>query len=489
MKIAYVRQEFPKNSETFLIEEVASLLRAGHEVRVVAQRSGVTGLHARVLESRLFDHIDYEPVAPGLRAGYQHLRQFIGRVRRDHYGAGYWRNLVPDASLATSLIEVLRSSGPRGLARALERSTRLDNLSLALDPVQRPAESPSVAWATALPEAFGRMAKPGLEAFGRMAKPGLEAFAHEFVPDVIHCPFLFAWEAEKVAALSQRYRVPHTITLRACDLYRELPESADQALRLAVLTSAARIITISRFNRDHIMRASDPRSRAAASVSTQIPIVHSGIDTRRFAPDPTVRKVPNQIAAVARLVPMKGLDLLVRAVARLHQDGHQVRCIIVGEGPQRARLAALIREHRLGAYVELRGVASQTEVREILAASTLFVLPCVVDPTGDRDILPNSVKEAMAMQLPVVTSDISGIDELVRDDATGLLVPPGSVPAIASAITSLLADPARRERLGMAARAAVVCDFDSANEAAKLAIVLSEVCEAARRDRGNPGTG
>ena len=85
--------------------------------------------------------------------------------------------------------------------------------------------------------------------------------------------------------------------------------------------------------------------------------------------------------------------------------------------------------------------------------ANIFVLPCIVAQNGLRDILPNALKEAMAMELPVVTSDISGIEELVEDGQSGLLVPPNNAEALADALERLLADEAMRQTMGKKGRA------------------------------------
>ncbi len=446
MRIAYLRQIFPLNSTTFLMEEVASLIAAGHEVRVFADLCNFEGLHEKVIETGLFDYIRYPRPAWTWRERVTGALRFAAKLGvQPRFRRQYTRNLLRDPRRDLGR---LRAAGGGALAELpdfVADALRLGNLSLALR--QRTLAATS------------------------------------FEPDVIHCPFLYPWEARTIEALRARFPgTPVTIALRALDLHRDPRHDHEHAIRLAALSRASRLITISRYNRDHIQHADhlaslDPALRDPA----RVPIVHSAIDTRLFAPDPHIAKLPNQIACVARFTPMKGLHYLVLACALLAERGVDIRCVIIGDGDLRGALAALIAQRGLAARIRVIPSATQRQVREVLAHSEVFVLPCLPLFNGDRDILPNSVKEAMAMELPVVTSDTSGIDELVVDGQSGLLVPPGQPLALADAIERLLGDPGLRQRLGRAAREVVVRDFDTRGESRKLTEVFADVIANAHR--------
>ncbi len=422
------------------MEEVAGLLRAGHEVQVQAAVCDFAGLHDKNITMGIFDHVVYAAPHFGARDRLDKAARLLGQVAlRPGFVARYRRNLLAGRSYPELFRTALRATTAGGLTTLFDRALGLGNLSLALD---------------------------------QQAKA-----TSEFVPDVIHCPFLFEWECGRLAALLERNPgTPFTVSLRALDLYLFARRDELRARRIEALRSAAKLITIARVNRDYIATSEHLDTLAPALRDpAQVPIVHSGIDPRFFAPDPRIAKRPRQIAAVARVVPMKGLHFLVLACAILRERGVDVRCVIVGEGSARPALEALIKGRGLEAHIELRPIATQHEVRQVLAESEVFALPCVVLANGDRDILPNSVKEAMAMELPVVTSDISGIDELVSDGVSGLLVPPSAPLALADRIAELLADHTLRERLGKAARAVVLEHFDSERESSKLATILEHV--------------
>ena len=124
--------------------------------------------------------------------------------------------------------------------------------------------------------------------------------------------------------------------------------------------------------------------------------------------------------AVGRLVAKKGFDVLVEAAARVERP---FRLRIVGEGPEREALERRISSAGLGGRIELCGPRTHAELPGEYASADLVVVPSVVDPTGDRDGLPNVVLEAMACARPVVASDVAAIATAVTPGETGLLVP------------------------------------------------------------------
>jgi glycosyltransferase involved in cell wall biosynthesis len=174
------------------------------------------------------------------------------------------------------------------------------------------------------------------------------------------------------------------------------------------------------------------------------------------------------LLAVGRLVEKKGFDRLVDACALLRERGLPFRCRIVGEegsaGPAlRARIAA----HGLENQVELQPAMAQDRLRDIYREAAVFALPCRVMEDGDRDGFPNVLAEAMAMGVPVVSTPISGIPEMIDDGVHGLLVD-GSPVSLAAAIELVLTQPQLQARLAAAARERIVERFDSRQTTAAL---------------------
>ena len=196
-----------------------------------------------------------------------------------------------------------------------------------------------------------------------------------------------------------------------------------------------------------------------------------GVDPERFSrrtPHPPGRTV----LAVGRLEEKKGFVHLVRAAAEEPLAGKLDRLVIVGEGPQRAALEAEIDRLGLGEVVELRGRAEHGEVRDLLEDAAVLAMPCVVASDGDRDSMPVVVKEALAMEVPVVASDEVGLPELVRPEF-GRLVPPADPAALADALRELLdLSPEQRAALGHAGRRYVSEHANLATESARLSELI-----------------
>ena len=174
------------------------------------------------------------------------------------------------------------------------------------------------------------------------------------------------------------------------------------------------------------------------------------------------------LLCVARLVPKKGVDLLVTAAAQLVGRHPDLRVDIIGDGPLREDLCAMIERLGLVGRVRLLGPATTTEVHAAMASARAVVLPCRIDADGDRDGMPTVLVEALSHGVPAVSTDVVGIGELVIDGQTGLLVGPEDTTALTAALDRLLVDPALAARLGDAGRALVRRQFRPADSTAAL---------------------
>ncbi len=155
------------------------------------------------------------------------------------------------------------------------------------------------------------------------------------------------------------------------------------------------------------------------------------------------------LLAVGRLVPKKGFDLLLRALATIRQEGQMCRCQIVGDGPEMGSLKDLSSELNLDDIVEFKGEMGNPAILEAMTKADLFVLPCRTDKSGDKDGIPVVLMEAMASGVCVVSGDLETIRELVTDQVNGRLSPPDDVPALAQSLLELLKDGSMRERLAL----------------------------------------
>ena len=159
---------------------------------------------------------------------------------------------------------------------------------------------------------------------------------------------------------------------------------------------------------------------------------------------------PPLVVSVGRLITKKGFADLIRACVLLVERGKLFRCEIIGEGSLENELREQIGRFGLQKYVTLLGAKPQREIRRRLAAASVFVLPSVIDPDGGMDNLPTVIMEAMATGLPVISTNIGGIPEMVVEDETGFLVQPGDAGALAHGIEKLIGDRLLAQRLGQA---------------------------------------
>lgn len=262
--------------------------------------------------------------------------------------------------------------------------------------------------------------------------------------------------------------VTWSVTLHAKDIYCLYEENQNLGLKLR---DADAVVTVSDYNVSHLQREY-PGARVER--------IHNGIDLDRFgwrAPDPDA----SEILAVGRLVEKKGFHILIEALRLLAREGRPVRARIVGSGEEEADLRAQIAACGLADCVTLAGPMPQEAIRAAMQASVALACPCVVGADGNRDGMPTVLLEAMALGLPCVGSDVTGIPELITDNETGLIVPEGDAPALARALGRVLDAPALRLRLSQAARRRVEADHDVRRNAPRLGSIFDRCAAALQR--------
>jgi len=219
----------------------------------------------------------------------------------------------------------------------------------------------------------------------------------------------------------------------------------------------------------------------------QIVLTYHGLDSGRFPapermPGPDGRDLarPVHLLGVARLVPKKGIEILLEALALL-PEGLDWRYEHIGGGPLAERLADAAARLGLADRIVWRGALPQADVLTAYRAADLFVLASRIAPDGDRDGLPNVLLEASALELAIIASRMAAVAELIEDRANGWLVPPEDPKALARALAALIGDPAARLRLGRAARRRVLDRFAMEPGIDRLAARLGDLLEGARR--------
>jgi colanic acid/amylovoran biosynthesis glycosyltransferase len=260
--------------------------------------------------------------------------------------------------------------------------------------------------------------------------------------------------------------IPFSFTGHGSDIH------VDRHMLCRKLHDAAFAVTISEFNRAVIESECGP--------SINLRVLHCGVDTAVFStgPDRPASNGPLRILCVGTLHEVKGQIHLIEACALLRDRGVDATCRIVGRGPDEASLRAAIDRLGLADRVVLVGALPREAVLEELHAADVLVAPSVVSARGQREGIPVVLMEAMACGLPVVSSRLSGIPELVTDGVSGLLVTPGSHEELADAVAQLASDPELRRRLGREGRVTVERDFDLDANAATLVEMFREAAAA-----------
>jgi glycosyltransferase involved in cell wall biosynthesis len=281
--------------------------------------------------------------------------------------------------------------------------------------------------------------------------------------DHMHAHFM---DRAVVVALvvSRLLKKPYSFTAHANDIYTK------RILIREKMSHAKFIVTVSQYNRDHLLK------NYPGLEKTKIHVLHPWVDPSHYTPPPTKPSFERlHILFVGRLVEKKGPGYLVEACRLLRKHGVDFECRLVGAGPLRPELEKKIAQFGLQNWVHLMGGQPQSEVLRLLGSwANIFVLACVIAEDGDRDGIPVSLAEAMAMEIPIVSTDVVGFRELVKP-GTGILVPPRDPLALAEALQTIhTADLSSRIEMGRRGRAVVEAEFNLLEGTRRLAGLFRE---------------
>ena len=275
--------------------------------------------------------------------------------------------------------------------------------------------------------------------------------------------------------LRRLYGIRYSFTGHANDIFCE---SGSAVTNADLVRSARFVVTETDFAR-RWMEEKHPSARG------KIFRVFNGIALDGFPPRALAEGV-RRIVSVGRYVEKKGFSDLIEACRLLGERGTGFECLLVGGGPLEGELQAQIDRAGLGNRVRLLGPSPQSEVRTLLASAHVFVLACVTESGGGSDNLPTVIMEAMACGVPVLSTHVAGVPEMIRDGMDGLLVAPGDPPALAAAAERLLLDEGLAARLGAEGQRTARARFAIENTTRELKRLLAAragvaVPDAARR--------
>jgi glycosyltransferase involved in cell wall biosynthesis len=336
---------------------------------------------------------------------------------------------------------------------------------------------------------YGRVAQTRVNLMGKVARVAVMAHyleaqfratvavARERGADVIHAHWAIPTGPAAVSA-ARRLGLPSVITMHGGDVYVNPEQGYDFPTRWYVrpalrwtLRKAGALTAITEDCRQHALRAGAP--------TRSVHLVFNGTDLRRFSPAPAggvdPRFGPSMIFACRQLFPRKGIRFLVEAAAQLKPRFPDLKVVVAGDGFERPELIALAERLGIARDVTFLGWVPNSELPQYYRAAALSVIPSLEEGFG----IPAA--EAMGCETAVVASDAGGLPEVVEHGVTGLIVPRGDASALAGAIGELLADPARRQRMGHAGRERALRLFDWDRSAEQFEQIYAGIGAGARR--------
>lgn len=241
----------------------------------------------------------------------------------------------------------------------------------------------------------------------------------------------FATAATTVTRLASLLSgIPYTFTAHARDIYHNDVIHSELEKKIH---DATKVITIGEYNLNHL-------NNMYPQYKDKINLVYNGLDLTRLPFFNNVQKNKNEIISVGRLIEKKGFNVLIDACHILNSRKISFNCKIIGTGYLEEKLKSQIIELKLKENVQLLGALPRSEMFESIQQAHVFVAPSILGSDGDRDGLPTTLLEAMAMGTPCIATNVTGIPEAIDDGITGILIPQNDPALLANALEKLFAD-------------------------------------------------
>jgi len=388
--VAYLLKQYPRLSETFILNEILGLEDKGVEVSIYSLRHATEG----------------------------RFHGAIGRVKGPvHYTSG------PDKA---AFLQAIRAMPDLNIDRLPEALDFLDRL---------PAERRS-----------------------RLLFDAIEVARHAEHAGVTHLHAHFLTVAAHTAHLVNLLTgLPYTVTAHAKDIYRH---SVDWEVTARVAAGAKAVVTVCDANLRFLAHRLD-------GTDVRLVRIYNGLGPQD-PPPPSEARTPGLVLGVGRLVEKKGFDLLIEAVAALAPNHPALRLVLIGDGDERASLEVKAAALGIEDRVTFTGALPQERVADWLRRAELMAAPCRVGTDGNQDALPTVLLEAMGSGLPVVSTPVAGIPEIVTDGVEGLLVPPEDTDGLAEAVGRLMSEPETRRAMSQAGPLKLARCFDRSNTISEL---------------------
>ena len=425
-RVAYVLKGYPRLSEVFITSEIYRVERLGVPLRLYVIKAADEDVHHDVVRR--------------VRTRPEYLLQptSLTRARLPRWLAQNWGLFLP------AVVRTGRRH-PVGLARAAGQA-----LAQSVRARRRFWAFPRKLYVLELLRA--------VDLADRLDRAGDVARLHAHFA---HGTTTVTWLASTITGL------PFSFTGHAKDIYTE--ELNPAGLLRRKMDAASFVVTCTEANRRHL---------SSLGSRTPVHVLYHGLnaDFEPLAANASRRDRSGRVRllAVGRLVRKKGLDTLVDACALLRDRGLDFEAVIAGEsGASEQEVRDRVAAGGLEGRVTLLGPLTQDALFEEYQRASVFALPCRVLEDGDRDGIPNVLMEAMACSVPVVTTGVSGITELVHDGENGLIVDPDRPGDLADALHRLVKDPGLAHQLAEQGRRTVAERFDAATTAGRMASLLT----------------
>lgn len=268
---------------------------------------------------------------------------------------------------------------------------------------------------------------------------------------ISHIHAHFASAATSMAMIiSDLIGVPFSFTAHAYDIFRD---DVNKNLLIRKIKAAQFVRCISAYNKAYLQKF-------LRNTDDKFHVIHCGVDTKKFAPGLTRKESIFTIISVSNLIEKKGTEYLIKALKILKAEGYPFQAILVGEGPEKENLLLLTKNLNLWKEITFLGKIPHSKLPALYARSDLFILPSIISKNNDMDGIPVVLMEAMAVGIPVISTNISGIPELVKDRETGLLINQRNEKALADAIRLLMENGDLRKKLAMGGKEMVIKEFN-----------------------------
>ena len=278
--------------------------------------------------------------------------------------------------------------------------------------------------------------------------------------DLVHAHFAHN-AAVKAMVIAKILKKPFTFTAHAFEIF-QFPLYSRKRLKMLV-ENANMVITPSEYNKTHILKETDCENG-------KIETIRATINADKFIKTQKVDRKDNaiNILSVGRLVEKKGGQYLIKAMKTVVRRFPEARLSIIGTGELEKDLMKLAYDLGLANSVTFLGEQPNERCVGELSICDMAVLPCVVAADGDRDVCPLTLQEAMAMESPVISTNVGSVPELIDHGINGLLVPEKDEKALAGAIIELIENPLLRTRMGRKGREKILNEFNIKKQAGRL---------------------